>query len=196
MSEKPAIDPRNLKAFNKQLEEYIRYNQRSLGEIVANKAYYVHLNIYKRFRAMAPTPEDIDSEIEALGYRVKRAKGMTVDKERRRRRASVKYLGISFLLADWRRRNEVRNIVASRRNRRNREIGKAIERTARGVRHPSVEIISYLEGAVKINQERRIIDQVLAGEVISMKRYVIRKQKEAQRRTIAKLNAFTQGVKI
>lgn len=200
MPGKPAISSRNLEAFNRALAEYVKYNKRELGVIIESKSQWIKKEIYKEFRDIAPTADQISSEAEKRGYRTRRryegGVRVSFDREIKARRSSIKYLSVSFMLFQWRKKREGQNITVDQRNRRNRQIGKVIDRTARGIRRPSVEIISYLEGALKVNRERAIISRVLAKETLEMKNYVIQKQREAQARTIAKVGEFTKGLGI
>ena len=197
MSDKPAIDPRNLKAFNNALKEYAKYNKRDLGQLTENRANRVRWELYKVFRDIAPSREKLDAELDALGGRVKRrtvrGKRLTLDQERRKRRSSIKYLSIGFMLRDWRAAREGQNVKRDQRNRMNRKIGEVVDRTARGVLRPSVELINYLEGAVKQNVERGLVNKALARQTADMKTYILRKQKQAQARTIARVGAFIKG---
>lgn len=200
MSQKPTVDPRNLKAFNKALKEYAQYNQRDLGQLTENRANRMRWELYKVFRDIAPTREDIDSKLDSLGGRVRRrmehGRRVTLAREKRARRSSIKYLSIGFMLRDWRVNRMGQNVTRDQRNRMNRQIGQVIDHTARGVMRPSVELINMLDGAVKMNAERALVNQVLTRQTADMRRYIVRKQEQAQARTIKKLNAFTKGISL
>lgn len=200
MSEKPAIDPRNLKAFNKALAEYAHYNQRDLGTLVENRANRMRWELYNLYKSIAPDRTRLDSELDALGGKMKRrminGKRLTVEQEKRKRRSSVKYLAAGFLLREWRAQREGQNVKRDMRNRQNRKIGEVIDRTARGVRRPYVELTNLLEGAAKQNALRGLVNRALANQAADMKRYIVRKQQQQQARTIAKMNAYTKGLSV
>lgn len=196
MSAKNGIDGRNLDAFNRALKEYTKYNQRDLGEIVENRANRMRWRLWRLFKEISPDKAKLNAELDALGWRIKRKPGVSLEREKRRRRSSLKYLSVSFLLKEWRIKKEGQNTKRSQWNRTHRHIGHVIDRTARGIRRPSVQITSFLEGALKMNIERGLVNKALAAETADMRRYIIRKQQQAQRRTVAKLNAFTKGISV
>ena len=197
---KDGINPRNLKAFNQALKEYTKYNSRELGALVENRANRMRWELYKLFRDISPTREKLASELDSLGGRVKRrkvrGKRLTLEQEKRKRRGSLKYLSIGFMLREWRINKQGQNTKREQRNRLNRRIGEVIDRTARGIRRPYVRITNLLEGALKQNIERSLVDRALTKQTADMRRYIIRKQQQAQRRTVAKLNAFTKGITV
>jgi len=200
MSKKTGINPRNLNAFNKALKQYTKYNQRELGALVENRANRLRWELYKLFRDIAPSREKIDSDLDALGGRVKRrkvrGKRLTLDQERRKRRGSIKYLSIGFMLREWRVKRQGQNVKRDQLNRMNRRIGEVIDRTARGIRRPYVRITNLLEGAVKQNIERALVNKALTKQTADMRSYILRKQKQQQARTIAKIGAFTKGLTV
>lgn len=69
MTGKDGIDTSNLKAFNKALREYTKYNRQELGPLVENRANRMRWGLYRIFRDIAPTREKIESDLEALGGR-------------------------------------------------------------------------------------------------------------------------------
>lgn len=198
MAEKPAIDPRNLKAFNKALQEYAKWNARELGPLVQNRGQRVKWALYRIFKSIAPERGELEAELDALGGRMKRrkvkGKTLTAKQERRKRLSSRNYLSVSFLLREWRYSREGQNVKRDQFNRIRRKIGQVIDRTAKGVRRPSVEITSFLEGAAKQNAQRGLVNRALAQQTADMKTYIVRKQKQKQAQTIAKLNQFTKGI--
>ncbi len=199
MSTAPAVDARNLKAFNQALHDYARYNTRELGPLLRNRAFKMRWELYKIYRDISPDKATLNAEMDALGYKMKRRKlasgyRLRNSEEKRYRRSSLKYLSVGFLLKDWRASKEGQNIKIDQRSRINSRIGQVIDRTARGVLHPSVELINMLEGAVKMNVERGLVNKAIASQTADMQVYIQRKQKEEQARTISKLNAFTKGL--
>jgi hypothetical protein len=198
MANSPGIDARNLNAFNAALAQYTKYNQRELGPLVENRANRMRWELYRLFRDIAPDRAKLDSELDALGGRVRRreinGRRLTLAQEKRKRRSSIKYLSIGFMLRAWRAQREGQNIKRDQRDRTNRKIGEVIDRTSKGVRRPSVEITNLLEGAAKQNAQRGLVNRALANQTADMKKYIVRKQQQEQARTIAKLNQFTKGI--
>lgn len=195
-----SIDARNMKAFNQALSEYTQYNRRELGPLLENRANRMRWELYRQFRDIAPERSALDAELEALGGRVKRrevnGKRLTLAQEKRKRRGSVKYLSAGFMLRTWRAQREGQNVRRDMRDRQNRKIGEVIDRTARGVARPSVELVNLLEGAAKQNAQRGLVNRALAKQTADMRRYIIRKQQQQQARTISQLAVFTKGLNL
>lgn len=199
MSTAPAVDTRNLKAFDRALWEYSQFNKTGLGPMLESRAQKMRWELYKLYRSISPSREKLDSELDALGYRMKRrvmasGRRLTWAEEKRKRRSSLKYLSVGFLLKEWRKSKEGQNVTVDQRNRIGSQIGKVIDHTARGVLRPSVELINQLDGAVKMNIARGLVNKAVAAQTADMRVYILRKQKEQQARTIARLNAFTKGL--
>lgn len=177
------IDPRQLKAFTRALEEYTRHNRRELGPLIESRAKRMRHELFRQFRATAPSRERIDQEAAARGHAIRRRKGkdgrtLTVRQELAARKRSIGWLSVSWIFRAWRSRRDGQsaNIVA--RSRSNAAIGMAIVRTAKGLRHPRVILSSYLEGAVDLNARRSLVNRALGAQVADMRRYVARKQQE------------------
>jgi hypothetical protein len=186
-----AVDTRELRAFNKALAHYLRWNRREQGPLIEARAARLRFAIYRGFRAIAPTAEKIEQEAAALGYRIKRGLNRdgtrrTVGQELAARRKSIRFLSVSWLYRAWKRSREGQNTQAAAVSRAKERIGQAIVRTAKGQSHPSVLLESFLEGVQVQNNQRGIIEDALRGEVADMKAYVRRKQLE-------KLRALTRG---
>ncbi len=180
-----------LEAFQKALRDYTRYNRRELGPLIENRARRVQWDLYRRFREIAPTPEKINKEAEARGFEIRRrigkdGKHLSVKQELALRRRSTGWLSISFLLRTWRAQREGQTGVFSALSRTRREVGKAIIRTAKGQRRPSVRIVSLLEGAAIQARQRGIVNRVLQSQTADMRSYIARKQQERIQKTIAK----------
>lgn len=186
------VSNRSLKAFNQSLREYLRYNKRAPGPLIENRARRVRWELFRRFKEIAPTRQKIEQEAAAVNYRIRRRRGadgqpLSIKKELMARKRSIRYLSVSFLYKAWRSRREGQSGGFDAVSRRNRKIGEALVRTARGQRRPSVELTSFLEGVVVQNRQRRIVDKALQAETANMGVYIRRKQQEALQRTIARL---------
>jgi hypothetical protein len=174
---------KQLEQFQKAFAAYSRYNRRELGPLIENRGRRVQWELFRQFRAIAPSREDIDREAEALGFAIKRrtgksGKAVSVKRELAARKRSLRWLSVSFLIRGWRARREGQSSAYAALSRRKREIGKAIIRTAKGKRRPQVRILSFLEGAAEQNRQRGIVDKALAAQTADMERYIARKQRE------------------
>jgi len=58
------VDSRELDAFQRSLSAYLRWNQRETGPLIENRANRLRWTIYKAFKAIAPTRDQIDQEAE------------------------------------------------------------------------------------------------------------------------------------
>ncbi len=177
------VDTRELRAFNRALGEYLRWNRREQGPLIEARAARLRFAIYRGFREIAPTPEKIEQEAAARGYQIHRGqtpdgKRRTVAQELAARRKSIRFLSVSWLYRTWKRNKEGQSVTAPAVSRTKRRIGQAIVRTAKGQSHPMVLLESFLEGVSVQNQQRGIVDQALRGEVGDMREYVRRKQLE------------------
>ncbi len=200
MLDQAKIDTRHLESFNKTLQEYLKWNDRELGPLLQNRAQRMRWELYKIFSSIAPTADEVSEEAVQRGYKTKRrmegGRRVNFEREIKIRRSSVKYLSVAWMLRDWRMAKEGQNVKRDQINRRNRKIGEVIDRTAKGVRHPYVEITSLLRGAVRMNAKRGLITRALARQEADMREYIYKKQKQKQAQTIAKLNAFTKGISV
>ena len=181
-----AVDTRELRAFNKALAQYLRWNKREQGPLIEARAARLRFAIYRGFRAIAPTAEKIEQEAAALGFKITRGLNRdgsrrTVGQELAARRKSIRFLSVSWLFRAWKRSREGQNTQAAAVSRAKERIGQAIVRTAKGQSHPSVFLESFLEGVQVQNTQRGIVEDALRGEVADMKAYVRRKQLEKLR---------------
>jgi hypothetical protein len=189
-----AASSRSLRQFDRALREYLRYNQREAGPLIENRAKKVQWELYRQFKAIAPTRDKIEQEAAARGYAIRRRKGadgksLSVKQELALRKRSIGYLSVSYLFRAWRANRDGQNARHSATSRRNRKIGEALIRTAKGQRHPSVRISSFLEGVLVQNRQRGLVDKALRAQATDMKTYVRRKQQEALKRTVGRIFA-------
>lgn len=185
------VSSRSLKQFNGALQEYLKFNQRETGPLIDNRGKRVQWELYRQFRAIATPKDRIEQEAAQRGYAIRRRMGtdgkrLSVKKELAERKRTVGYLSLSFLHRTWKAKREGQSSQYTAKSRRNRRIGEALVRTAKGKRKPFVRLTSLLAGAVKQNRQRRIVDKALKAQASDMKTYVQRKQREALKRSIAK----------
>ncbi|MDP0498678.1 MAG: hypothetical protein Q7P63_01135 [Verrucomicrobiota bacterium JB022] len=213
------LDSKAAHQFQLVLTEYIAWNKRDIGPLLDARATRIRWEIYKRFRDLAPTKDELETDLKARGYRVKRRRRrgagtkkrfvkirnkkireqfqkrrpsptrLELEEEIALRQASIKFLSVGFLFREWKRAKDGQSGDFKATGKkfqggRSRTIGKADVNTSAGLADPRVIITSYLEGVVKQNQQRGIVDQVLAGEVADMQVYIRRKQEQAFRQTM------------
>ena len=183
------VDRRELDAFQRSLRAYLRWNQRETGPLIENRANRLRWTIYKAFKAIAPTRDQVDQEAASLDYQIKR--GLTEDGKRRTvrqelaaRKKSIRFLSVSWLFRAWKLAREGQRTRADSRSRHGQQIGAAKVNTGKGTRNPFVLIESYLEGVKTKDRERGIISAALRHETNDMKAYLRRKQVEAWNRLL------------
>lgn len=177
------VSDKALQEFNSALKEYLQYNRRELGPLIENRGRKVQWALFRQFKAIAPSGEKIERDAVSRGHRLKRRMGpdgkhLSYKKELALRKRSIRYLSVSFLYRAWRLNREGQNSAFDATARRNRKIGEAVVRTARGQQSPSVRLTSLLEGAVIQNRQRSLVDKALRLQAADMKTYVQRKQSE------------------
>ena len=182
----------SLDQFDRALEEYLRYNRRETGPLIENRAKKIQWELYRSFKAIAPSRDKIEQEAAARGYAIRRRMGadgkrLSVKRELALRKRSIGYLSVSYLFRAWRTNREGQNGSFSANSRRNKRIGEVLVRTSKGERKPMVKLTSFLQGVLIQNRQRRIVDKALNAQAADMKLYVQRKQQEALKRTIAGL---------
>lgn len=182
----------SLQQFDRALEQYLRYNRRETGPLIENRAKKIQWELYRSFKAIAPSRDKIEQEAAARGYAIRRRMGpdgkrLSVKRELALRKRSIGYLSVSYLFRAWRTNREGQNGSFSANSRRNKRIGEALVRTSKGERKPMVKLTSFLQGVLIQNRERRIVDKALNAQAADMKLYVQRKQQEALKQTIAGL---------
>ena len=133
------VSDRQLRAFNKQLAAYLRYNKRETGPLIENRAKKIQWELYRRFKAIAPTRDKIEQEVAAHGYAIRRRMGpdgkrLTVKKELALRKRSIGFLSVSYLFRAWKANRDGQNPRHAAKSRRNRQIGQALIRTSKGQR--------------------------------------------------------------
>lgn len=185
------VSSRSLKHFNRALEQYLKYNQRETGPLIENRGKRVQWELYRQFKKIAPTKDKIEQEAAQRSYAIRRRMGpdgqrLSVKKELAERKRSIGYLSISYLHRAWRANREGQNNRLTARSRKNKQIGEALIRTAKGKRRPYVRLTSFLHGVLIQNRQKRTVDMALKAQASDMKNYVQRKQREALKRSIAK----------
>lgn len=183
-----------LTEFQNAFSEYIRYNEREQGQLVENRLYRIRWNLFQAYRTIAPTADTIEDESRAAleSGGLKRRKGrdgkpLSAEQEIKARRRSRMFLAASFVVRGWKksRNGQSRTFIASGRG--GSKIGQVRLRTKDGNRSPSGIIESFLEGAVIQDRNRGILDNVLAREIVDIQTYVLQKQAQKARQTIAKV---------
>ena len=186
------VSANSLRQFDRALKEYLRYNKRETGPLIENRAKRVQRELYRQFKAIAPTRDKIEQEATSQGYAIRRRMGpdgkrLSVKKELALRKRSIRYLAVSYLFRAWRANRQGQNTQFSARSRRNKQIGEALIRTAKGKRRPFVRLTSFLEGVVAQNRKRNLVDKALRAQTGDMKTYVRRKQQQAIKRSITRI---------
>lgn len=186
------VSTSSLRNFDRAFKQYLRYNKRESGPLIENRAKRVQWELYRQFKAIAPTRDKIEQEVASRGYAIRRRMGpngkrLSVKKELALRKRSIRYLSVSYLFRAWRTNREGQSTQFSAKSRRNKEIGEAVVRTAKGKRRPFVKLTSFLEGVVVQNRQRRLVDKALRAQAADMKTYVRRKQQQAMQRTFARI---------
>ena len=186
------VSSKSLRNFDRALKEYLRYNKRETGPLIENRAKRVQWELYRQFKAIAPTRDKIEQEAASRGYAIRRRMGpdgkrLSVKKELALRKRSIRYLSVSYLFRAWRANRDGQNTQFSAKSRRNKQIGEALIRTAKGKRRPFVRLTSFLEGVVAQNRKRNLVDKALQAQTADMKTYVRRKQQQAMKRSITRI---------
>lgn len=173
-----------LDEFNAALSRYLVWTKRSQGGAVEHRAHRIRLELYRQFRKIAKTEQQLIEEVSALGYEFKRRKskvtGKAVSPEREvaLRLRSLRYLSVSWIFKAWRNRRAGQNAAFSAVARGQKQIGEAIVATSEGTESPHVQLTSFLEGVMVQNQRRKLMDQVLRNEAADMAVYIARKHQE------------------
>jgi hypothetical protein len=186
------VSSKSLRNFDWALKEYLRYNKRETGSLIENRAKRVQWELYRQFKAIAPTRDKIEKEAASRGYAIRRRMGpdgkrLSVKKELALRKRSIRYLSVSYLFRAWRANRDGQNTQFSAKSRRNKQIGEALIRTAKGKRRPFVRLTSFLEGVLAQNRKRNLVDKAFRAQTADMKTYVRRKQQQAIKRSITRI---------
>jgi hypothetical protein len=174
---------KNVQAFHRVLREYARHNRQDLGPLIESRAKRLRFELYRQFKAIAPSKERIENEVSSRGYRIRRRKSrsgktMSVKQEIAARKRSVGWLSASWLFREWRSKRDGQIGLFKALSRAKIAIGAAIVRTAKGQRRPRVRLTSYLSGVMIQNQKRALISKAMQAQVRDMRGYIARKQKE------------------
>jgi hypothetical protein len=177
------ISSKQLVAFNKALGDYARYNRRELGPLIESRAKRMRFELYRQFKAIAPTKERIEQEAAGRNYAIRRRKGksgktLTVKQEIAARKRSIGWLSASWIFREWKSKRDGQSGFFKSVSRAKSAIGAAIVRTAKGQRRPSVRLTSYLSGVMIQNQRRSLVNKAMQAQVADMRGYIARKQRE------------------
>ncbi|MGC9452649.1 MAG: hypothetical protein ACP5I4_14515 [Oceanipulchritudo sp.] len=178
-----ADSARDVRAFQRTLREYTRYNQRELGPLIESRAKRLRFELYRQFKAIAPSKERIEQEAAARNYAIRRRKNkkgktLSVKQEIAARKRSIGWLSASWIFREWKSRRDGQTGFFKALSRAKTAIGAAIVRTAKGQRSPSVRLTSYLSGVMIQNQRRALVSKAMQAQVADMRGYIARKQKE------------------
>lgn len=174
---------RDVRAFQRVLREYARYNRRDLGPLIESRAKRLRFELYRQFKAIAPSKERIEQEAAARGYAIRRRKNrkgktLSVKQEIAARKRSIGWLSASWIFREWKSRRDGQTGFFKALSRSKSAIGAAIVRTAKGQRRSSVRLTSYLSGVMIQNQRRGLVAKAMRAQVSDMRGYIARKQKE------------------
>jgi hypothetical protein len=173
-----------LERFHATLSDYLIWNKRGQGQIVSDRAKKLSIEVYKLFRATAQKDRAALREkiIGDQGYGIyrrkdpKTGKRVTWAKEMSLRTSGRGVLSASWLNKRWQKNDTQGRFLAV--NRRGRPLGEVVADAGPVNEHPSVTITSFLEGVVKLNAERRIVNQAFANQIADMEIYIARKHQE------------------
>jgi hypothetical protein len=174
---------KDVQAFHRVLREYARHNQRDLGPLIESRAKRLRFELYRQFKAIAPSKERIEKGAAAQGYRIRRrqsrsGKTMSLKQEIAARKRSIGWLSASWIFREWKAKRDGQSGFYRAMSRARKAIGEAIVRTAKGQRHPSVRLTSFLSGVMIQNQRRTLVSKAMRAQVADMRTYIARKQKE------------------
>lgn len=178
-----AQSAKEVQAFHRVLQEYARHNQRDLGPLIESRAKRLRFELYRQFKAIAPSKERIENEAAARGYRLKRRKSrsgktMSVKQELAARKRSIGWLSASWIFREWKSKRDGQSGFFRAMSQARQTIGSAIVRTAKGQRNPSVRLTSFLSGVMIQNQRRALVNRAMQAQTADMRSYIARKQKE------------------
>lgn len=183
-----------LDEFYKSFSEYIRYNEREQGALVENRLYRIRWNLMNAYLSIAPTPGEITTQARAAlaAGGIKRRKGkngkaLTVDEEIYVRIKGIRFLASSFVVRGWKKSKDGQARTFIAQGRGGTKTGQVRLRTQKGNKSPSGILESFLEGAIVQNDARGILDNVLAREIVDIQTYILRKNAQKARSTIARV---------
>jgi hypothetical protein len=179
------LDTAALDSFNARFAEYLQWNLRGQGELVADRTKKVSIAIYKLYREQAqPSKAALREKIAAeVGYRMKRrarrddsGKAISWRDELGLRASGVAVLATSWLHNRWRSSQAKGRFL--RTNRRRRYIGALDIDAGPDTPNPSARLTSYLRGALVLNQQRALVSRALTEQAADMAVYIKRKHEE------------------
>lgn len=189
-----AAKTNTLNEFYKSFSEYIRYNEREQGALVENRLYRIRWNLFQAFKSIAPTAQRIEDEsrqaLETRGLKRREGKDgnkLSAEKEIKARKRSRMFLASSFVVRGWRKSKDGQSRTFIAQGRGGTKTGQVRLRTKDGNKSPSGILESFLEGAVIQDNERAIVENVLAREIVDIQTYILKKNLQKARSTIARV---------
>jgi hypothetical protein len=172
--------------FNASLARYALFSKKQQGPLIEDRARKLRFELFKHFKAIAKTGAELRAEIASLGFGIKRRKGddgkpVDTATEIKARVKSLRFLSVSFLMQAWRAKQQGQVGTFRARARSGTQIGIANVATEVGRENPFVSLTSLLEGAVKQDSEKRIVDRALVAQSRDMETYLERKHEEKLR---------------
>lgn len=173
-----------LDAFHAALSRYIIWSSKGQGGATEDRARKVRFELYRVFRKIAKSPQQLREEVSAHGFAFKRrddkatGKAVSLEREVALRIRSLRYLSVSWLFTAWRARRDGQRATFSAVDRAQKKIGEAIVATAEGTVSPYVQLTSFLAGVAAQNRERALVDQALRNQAADMAVYIARKHAE------------------
>jgi hypothetical protein len=183
-----------LDEFYKSFSEYVRYNEREQGALVENRLYRIRWNLFQAFKSIAPTAQRIEDEsrqaLETRGLKRREGKDgnlLSAEKEIKARKLSRMFLASSFVVRGWKKSKDGQARTFIAKGRGGTKTGQVRLRTKDGNKSPSGILESFLEGAVIQDDARGIVDNVLAREIVDIQTYILKKNMQKARSTIARV---------
>lgn len=182
MKAKMTVDTRE---FERALRRYADVRKMSLGDALKRRAVSVSIKLIRLYQSNAPTREDIESQVESLGWRVKVRPALKTRGARSyqvKREVSARVRAIRLTSMGW-------IVAGSKFGLRGRRVLAKFRGLARGSvrmnlhgRKMFVEINNEMPGAAPMDQKGDLIQKALDGDARDMTSYIHRKlEKQSQR---------------
>lgn len=177
-------DTKGIDQFHAALGAYVVWNKRDQGQLIADRGKKLSVAIYKVYRGTAEKSKTALREkiFAETGYELKRrmnpftSKRLTWAQEVNVRAGGVAVLATSWLHTRWR-SNQAKGRFL-RVNRVGKRMGEIVADAAPGNATPSILLASFLQGAVALNQQRRLVSQACYYQAADMQKYIARKHQE------------------
>lgn len=174
----------NLPQLAAKFEEYLRYNTRSVKELMEHKAGDIAIHLFKATPVVKL--DDIQRKLEELGWQVRRKysghakKGESSADALIRMHQSIaqaRFKHAKYMASGW--------LPAVRRFHRDGEVTIHEVANPRGRvdvhldgNHPYIAIINSTPGIAVLESARPFVESVIQYEIADMDKYIARKQKE------------------